>query len=147
MAKWTPRPIRAPILPPDDRTLKFSLKYLDIEHSRFRFDHCSADDFLRDLVLAMKHYSQFTLDQFTDQNHDPHRHQFDFAGTPESEGFSTLEDELRGETPWQFPVCPDTHTPPQAGWRVYGVILEDTFYVVWLDTKHQLFPDGKFRQD
>jgi len=96
MAKWTPRPIRAPVLPADDRTLKFSLKYLDTDHERFHFDACTADTFLKDLVLAMRHYSQFTLDQFTDQNHDPHRHQFDFAGTPEAGGFSNLEEDVGG---------------------------------------------------
>ena len=144
MAKWTSRQIRAPILPTDDRTLKFSLKYLDIDHERFHFDAWAADTFLKDLVLAIRHYSQFTLDQFTDQNHDPHRHQFDFAGTPETGGFSNLEEELRGETPWQFPICPGVHIPPQSAWRVYGIILDDTFYVVWLDTKHQMFPDRRF---
>jgi hypothetical protein len=81
-------------------------------------------------------------------NNREFRHSFDFSGTTEPDGFRNLEDELREELPWQFAVCPDMPAhQPHGAWRVYGFILQDTFYVVWLDTEHQLFPDGRFRQD
>ena len=135
--------IPAPILPTEQRFLKFSFKHLDLEHRKFQLTACDVD-FLRNFVQALQRYANYTVDQFTDQNIDEFRHTFDFTQAME-DGFSSLSEELRQELPWQFAICPDTHAPPHSAWRVYGFILEDVFYVVWLDTRHQLFPDGKFR--
>jgi hypothetical protein len=140
------RAIRAPALPQDARSLKFSFKYLDKDHPKFATTRCHGE-FMDQLIHALCRYSGGSVDYFTDMSNEDFRHSFDFAGTTEPNGFRNLEEELKEELPWQFAVCPGVHTPPHAGWRVYGFILEDTFYVVWLDTSHQLFPDGKFRQD
>ena len=127
----------------EQRYLKYPFKYLDIEHQNFQLAACGLD-FLTYFIHALRRYANYTVDQFTDQNDDEFRRSFDFTKATE-DGFSSLSEELRQELPWQSALCPDLHTPPHAGWRVYGFILEDVFYVAWLDTCHQLFPDGKFR--
>ena len=99
------------------------------------------------LLLAMHRYSCGSVDDFTDMHNTEFRHSFDFSRTYEPDGFTNLGEELKGELPWQFALCPDIHTPPHSAWRVYGFILEDVFYIEWLDTDHQLFLDGKFRED
>jgi hypothetical protein len=35
---------------------------------------------------------------------------------------------------WQFCLTANEHG------RVHGIIIDDTFYVIWLDHDHQLYP-------
>jgi hypothetical protein len=40
---------------------------------------------------------------------------------------------------WQFSVDPDI---PYCHWRAHGILIDDTFFPVWLDPDHQLWPDA-----
>lgn len=85
----------------------------------------------------IKDYSTWTVESFRDQNNDLHRrHYIHFPATTEPEGFRNLDDENLGyEEGWQFSVIPDA----SCIWRVHGALLDDTFYVVWLDPCHRLY--------
>lgn len=77
-------------------------------------------------------YSGWTVDQSLDQNNDEHRHVIDFAETTET-GFWHLDTEqLAYLKPWQFQVGAEES-------RVAGFIVDDTFYIVWLDYNHALY--------
>jgi hypothetical protein len=77
-------------------------------------------------------------------HNEEHRHTFEFTEELAASWLADADEELRQELPWQFAVCPEHHAPPQSGWRVHGIVLEDVFYVVWLDPDHLVFIDGKF---
>lgn len=95
----------------------------------------------------MQRYSEFTVDQFTDQNNNEGRHIIRFEDTSEPDGFTCLdEDNLRLEDPWQIRLCPEIRNPPRSGWRVHGFLLDGVFYMIWLDTAHRLYPDYNFAQ-
>ena len=66
--------------------------------------------------------------------------QFDESACPK--GFESLDEELQSETAWELKLCHDAkrHTQ-QAAWRVYGMLVRNVFYVIWLDAQHALFPD------
>lgn len=60
-----------------------------------------------------------------------------FPETSQPEGFTNVDQEnLALEEPWQFSVDP----APECIGRVHGLLQKDTFYVVWLDLCHRLFP-------
>lgn len=79
-------------------------------------------------------FSQWAQEDFCDQNNKEHRHVIDFDETSEQQGFGIDDDQLAYLEPWQFAVCPKT------SWRVHGFIAEDTFFIVWLDPLHNLYP-------
>ena len=84
----------------------------------------------------MRIYSAGSVDEFLDQNNKEHRHVIDFEATREKDGFMGApgvdEDQLNYAQAWQFGVAVKTE------WRVHGFVIEDTFYVVWLDPMHRL---------
>jgi hypothetical protein len=132
--KRTKRFLIPPVVQPDAKTLQFSFKHLDTENAKFSVNECSAD-FLLALIKKIREYSQWPTDVFIDQNHEEHRHLIDFAGTSEPDGFAHLgTDQLAYVETWQFRVGKDR-------WRVMGFLLEDVFYIVWLDPNHRLY-DG-----
>ena len=61
-----------------------------------------------------------------------HRH--DFAGTTEPSGFGNLNEQLKAQEAWQFQLTSNEHG------RVHGMLVDDTFYVIWIDPDHELYP-------
>lgn len=126
--------------PPISRTLTFSFKHLDLSHPKFKPEYCTLD-FWNSFLCALKDLSDNTVEDFCDINHTEHRHLIVFEDTCEPAGFGidSTDNDL-WMNPWQFALEPDSRTPPNSLWRVHGVIISDTFYVIWLDPDHCLYP-------
>jgi len=64
-----------------------------------------------------------------------------FDETSEPEGFQNIpamdRDQAGYADGWQFSVYPDQ---PWSDWRAHGILIDDTFYIVWLDQNHALYP-------
>lgn len=64
-----------------------------------------------------------------------------FDETSEPEGFQSIPEMDRDQAGyaegWQFSVDPDL---PWRDWRAHGILIDDTFYIVWLDENHALYP-------
>jgi hypothetical protein len=124
-------------VPAGDIHLRFSFKYLDVYHLRFSVSKCG-ESFLVELATRLKEYSTWTVEQFRDANNTvEHRHPIYFPDTSEPQGFTGIDPEefADGEN-WQFSVS----LSPGCMGRVHGVLLGDTFFVVWLDKCHRLYP-------
>jgi hypothetical protein len=122
-------------LPQESSLLIFSFKHLDCAHPKFALSKCSAD-YLIALLETIQKYSSWTVDDFKNQNNDEARHTLWFPDTTEPDGFLGLEqDQLAYHESWQFGI-----NPPKTLWRVHGILIDDTFYIVWLDPEHQLGP-------
>lgn len=134
-AKNRERGIPPPIVPDEAlRFIKFSFKYIDHNSDQFNLQECS-EDFLRQLVLKVFEYSSWSLDAFRDSNNDDNRHVIDFRETCRPRGFTNVNrEQLAYEECWQFGL---SH---KADYRVHGILLEDTFFVIWLDPEHLLYP-------
>jgi hypothetical protein len=105
---------------------------LDSHNEKFPVDECTAE-FWAALVKKIVEYSHWPVDVFEDQNHEDHRHIIDFSETNEPNGFAHLAtDQLAYAPTWQFQVG-------VKHWRVLGFLLEDVFYIVWLDPNHSLW--------
>ena len=123
------------------KPLRFSFKHLDTTHQKFAVTNCDVG-FLRSLLAALRKFSDWVVGDFVDQNNNEHRHIIDFAATSETDGFVRApkinEDQLWQHDPWQFGIPTDD---PSSRWRIHGILIDDTFFIVWLDPKHALFPD------
>jgi hypothetical protein len=125
--------IPAPILPPATETLKFSFRHLDTETEKFLITHCS-EEFLRQLVHTIKEFSSWTVEQFCDANNRERRHVIWFTDTTEPDGFPNMDrEQLAYHESWQFQLT------RERDWRVHGILIDDTFYIVWLDPNHSLY--------
>lgn len=125
--------IPAPVIPPATQTLKFSLQHLDHLSERFSLSTCSIE-YLRQLLQTIHEMSSWTVEQFTEPNNRERRHIIDFSNTCEPDGFPNLEqDQLAYHESWQFCLVPTEN------WRVHGILIDDTFFVVWLDQNHVLY--------
>jgi hypothetical protein len=117
----------------DAHGLSFSFKYLDLHGSKdFSLDHASAGytltflDRLRDLSSMRK-------EEFM-RNHSLRSHVIDWEKTSRPEGFTQLNPQLKDLPAWQFQLTSNEHG------RVHGFFIDDTFFIVWLDPAHNLYP-------
>jgi hypothetical protein len=126
--------IPEPRLEPNQKLIQFSFKHLDDTNPKFLPRDCPLD-FWCALTQRLKGYSRLTVEIFLDQNNPDRRHIIDFGETTERNGFTTVDTEqLAYEEPWQFDLI--TWRP----WRIAGLLVDEMFYVIWLDHAHRLYP-------
>ena len=118
----------------EDAQLKFSFKLIDVHSNQnFCVDHC-ADGYLEKFLVRLRDVCQLSVNDFrTNKSRAIRSHLIDWSETTEPNGFTSLNQQLRDEEPWQFEITANAHG------RVHGVLLGNTFYVVWIDPKHRLY--------
>jgi hypothetical protein len=91
-----------------------------------------------DFLECLHKFSSWAVDDFCNANNNEHRHPIYFPETNEKEGFVKApnidEEQLKFAEAWQFEVA------PKSNGRAHGFLIGDTFYLVWLDPCHRLFP-------
>ena len=121
-------------LPAPDVDLKFSFKL---------FDHTDADmcpptfatGYTQALMKRLRDLSSWSVKKFTSQPDKAVRnHSHDWTRTDRPDGFASLNEQYRAYPGWQFCITANEHG------RVHGIIVDDTFYVIWLDHHHRLYP-------
>lgn len=115
--------------------IRFSFKYLDlVSNQKFGIHQC-AEGYLAKLLERLKDLSSLSEMEFRASRSSSLRaHQIDWERTSEPNGFLSLNEQLRALRAWQFEITSNAHG------RVHGFLLEDTFFVVWVDPAHQLYP-------
>lgn len=118
-----------------DANLKFSFKYLDlVSNAKFCLAHCQ-DGYLEKLLLRLRDVNGITVNEFrTTKANALRAHTHVWSKTSEPKGFTCLNSQLRENEAWQFEITSNLHG------RVHGILLDDTFFVVWLDPKHKMYP-------
>lgn len=119
----------------EDVPLKFSFKYLDLlSNDKFRLNH-SKDGYVEKFLHRLRDVNCLTVKEFrTNKDKALRAHKITWPDTSEPNGFSSLNAQLRALEPWQFEITVNEHG------RVHGILLDDTFFVVWLDPAHKLYP-------
>ena len=116
---------------PSDKPLLFSFKHLDLGNAKFSLDGCG-EVYLATLLDRLRSLGGWTAREFMRSRSPSLRsHAIDFNGT--SEGGFPLKEEVVG-TPWQFCLSANEHG------RVHGHLIDNVFYVVWIDREHNLYP-------
>jgi hypothetical protein len=119
----------------DSQRLRFSFKYLDYNNAKFLPPDCTNEYFCK-LIKTLHMFSDWRVGDFADQNNNEHRHIIPFDMSTEPNGFQIPDGDQMGYVEgWQFSVSPDVY---HYRGRVHGALVDDIFYIVWLDEYHRL---------
>lgn len=111
----------------------FSFKYLDSRHEKFSFNNKSCEYFCT-VISRFKDISSLTITELINNNSKSLRcHGIDWEKTSEKNGFTCLNEQLSSYPPYQFSLSSNEHG------RVHGFVINNIFYIVWLDPEHQLY--------
>lgn len=114
--------------------LNFSFKYLDTSHSKFPCFHDEHEAYsnfvrrLRDLSGLKK------IEVMANRSKSLRMHPIEWHKSSEKSGFGIPAEEQIVDTPYQFSLTANEHG------RFHGFFITNTFYVVWLDKDHKLYP-------
>ncbi|WP_208113877.1 hypothetical protein [Phyllobacterium brassicacearum] len=118
----------------DSDVLRFSFKLFDYSDEEvcpgvFR------NGYTRALMDRLKGFSSWKVSEFTSNRSSAVRvHPIDWDKTARPNGFAHLNEQYAIYTPWQFSISAN-----QDG-RVHGLLIDNCFYIVWLDHHHAVYP-------
>lgn len=119
--------------PAPDVDLKFSFKLFD-HTDEVMCPPTFTDGYTQALMKRLRDLSSWKVKKFTSQSDKSLRnHTHDWTRTERPDGFSSLNEQYRAYPGWQFCISANEHG------RVHGIIVDDTFYVIWLDHAHRLY--------
>lgn len=116
--------------------LSFSFKYLELDNQKFDLPCPRAKSgYLQEFLQRVKSYSSMKASEIQNARGKAIRcHPVSWDETSESDGFAGLDEQLQQLTPWQISIGTNTYG------RVHGFFLDSTFYAVWIDHDHKLYP-------
>jgi len=112
----------------------------------FSFEHFDSSDeevcppiflpyYTQTLMERLKALSAWTLKEFMNSHSKSIRaHPHTWAETARPKGFQHVNEQLKSTPSWQFQLSGNEYG------RVHGFFIGNTFYVVWLDQDHKLYP-------
>ena len=116
-----------------DPELKFSFKFFDFTDEEM-CPPVFGEGYTQTLMQRLRDLSSWTVRQFTGrQDGGLRNHIHDWSKTTREDGFGHLNDHYSDIPAWQFCLTQNEHG------RVHGLIIDDTFYIVWLDKDHMLY--------
>ena len=119
---------------PDD-LIRFSFRHYQLTEKFCLPDGNSSPAYAGTLLERMREVSSIRVSEFRSTRHRSLRaHQHDWLNTSEKNGYAHLTEQLRGCEPWQFCLSANEHG------RVHGILIDEVFYVVWLDPEHKMYP-------
>jgi len=128
-----------------NHSVAFSFKYLDIKSNekfspsgwfnRGEWNLETSCKYIETLFERLKDVSSWNVDEFRgDKSKALRSHPISWPETSEPNGFIHLNSQLQDEEPWQFQLSANEYG------RVHGFMIDNFFYVVWLDPFHLLYP-------
>ena len=118
---------------PIEQCIRFSFKYLDTtSNKKFDLQHCKGG-YLSKFLARLKDLEGWRLKDFRGGDPTLRGHPIRFLETTEPQGFTCLNLQLRQHEAWQFSLTANKHG------RVHGLLMDDVFYIVWLDPAHKLY--------
>lgn len=119
---------------PSDVPLKFSFQLFDGTDAEL-CPPTFRDGYVQSLMARLKAISSWTVSEFvTPKGKSARNHTITWEETARPKGFCHLPDQYEAYTAFQFAVSANEHG------RVHGLLIDDTFHVVWLDHDHRLYP-------
>ena len=113
--------------------LVFSFKYFDNSDNKM-CPYNFQKNYTQSLMQRLNTLSSWTVQEFTArQDKNLRNHSHDWSKTTRPKGFAHLNEHLQNYKGWQFQISSNKHG------RVHGFIIDNIFYVVWLDQDHQLY--------
>lgn len=117
----------------DTDIIRFSFKHFDCSIDKFSIEGRSHEYFGK-VLERLKALSELKVREFqTNRSKALRAHQIDWNDTSEKEGFRHLNSQLRDIPAVQFQISANEHG------RVHGFIIDNIFFVIWLDPDHNLY--------
>ena len=91
------------------------------------------DHYVQTLMVRLKDLSSWTVGEFLRFNNGLRNHIIKWPDTSRPEGFSGLPDQYDAYPAYQFALSVNEHG------RVHGLLIGNTFHIVWLDHDHNLY--------
>lgn len=127
--------IKPPKLKPP-QGISFSFKYYQDNHNKFSCIKKEVSYWLT-LLDRLKALSSLTAQELlADRSSTLRCHPIKWEKTSES-GFGLPNEEQLVDIPYQLSLSSNEHG------RVHGFFIKETFYIVWLDPDHLLYPEKK----
>lgn len=115
--------------------ISFSFKYYQDNHNKFSCIKKEVSYWLA-LLDRLKALSSLTAQEFLASRSSTLRcHPIKWEKTSEKSGFGMPNEQQLVDTPYQFSLSANEHG------RVHGFLINETFYIVWLDPDHLLYPE------
>ena len=112
--------------------ISFSFHFLNLNHEKFNIDSRPTQYFIK-LMDRIKGISGMETSQFIGHSDQALRcHPIKWDGTTEK-SFGIPNEDTIVDVPRQFSISANKHG------RVHGFLIENVFYVVWLDPDHRLY--------
>lgn len=112
--------------------VKFSFKYLAVEHEVFNFQNKEVAYFTS-LIHRLKHVCCLKCTELKYPTVKALRNHFIHWEDTSQKCFGLPNEEQLVEQPFQFSISANEHG------RVIGFFIEAVFYVVWLDVEHRVY--------
>jgi len=117
----------------DDAPLRFSFRFFDCADAEL-CPPTFPEGYTQTLMDRLRSISTWTVKEFTSSRSKAIRsHQIDWEDTSRPDGFPNLNEQFGAYPGWQFSLSANEHG------RVHGLLIDDTFYVIWLDCGHNLY--------
>lgn len=117
-----------------EQKISFNFSRLSSKDPKFLYTDRDSNYFLK-LLERFQHVSGLTRKELATRYASILRHHpIDFTDRNVSENTFGILSEDADDDAWQFCLSANEHG------RVHGYFIVNTFYVVWLDPKHELYP-------
>ena len=117
----------------DDAILRFSFRLFDGTDTEICPEEFDAR-YTRVLMERLRHLSSWKVSEFVGPcNKTVRNHSIDWQKTSRPNGFVHLPEQYMAYPAYQFSLTANEYG------RVHGLIIDDTFYVIWLDCQHNLY--------
>lgn len=119
----------------DNPRLRFSFELFDSSDAEI----CPGtfpDGYTQTLMGRLKDISSMKMKEFINSGKSLRAHMHIWSKTSRPKGYEHLNEQFQAYPGWQFCLTANEHG------RVHGLIIGDTFYVIWLDQQHKLYPDA-----
>lgn len=128
------RALPGPALPASK--LQFSFEFYDTDRPEYCLSSWSQEQ-IRGTLVRLKDLSTKTLKEIVAQRKTYHFYETIWERTIEPQGFS--DPRIKELDPFHFALLGVNGQKA----RVYGALANDTFYVVWFDLEHAIWPTFK----
>ena len=120
-----------------DWPVRFAFKYFHADHSKLCGKGMDSDR-TRAMFRRLKEYESKTWREMHNEKAGTHFHPVDFSSSQRNEykrGFrDQLTEDMMNLTPYQIAMTKKV--------RFFGVLYVGSFYVVWCDADHDIFPES-----
>lgn len=119
---------------PDD-LLRFSFRHYQPTEKFCLPDGAKSPAYAGTLLDRLREMSGMRISEFrSNKNKAIRAHTHNWPDTSEKDGYDHLSEQLQACEPWQFCLSANEHG------RVHGILIDEVFYVVWLDPEHRMYP-------